>query len=297
MIFPAHVFESDQPPSNFALQMRKFVIFIGVIQFLCVLGRLIVGDTLGSLCMLFVVSMAYMISFGEPPLHIRWIFMWTFFCFINAGFDFAIAAVRSIHVYQHYDVPGTSNDIKSKVPVWQIVVVLTVSWLGALSEIFGAILGYKLYQDFQENELQAMQSLAQAHGFQNLNYGGMGRYSGAGAGAGSRGPSQPQMPGVAGAGGGGEPIQPFAGNRKGAAELPLSLSFVMRNGIEILPKPPGSFGCDCIIQVPLALGRAAAQTALQSGRGFAYTSSRMWVCHAEAASSMLFLLLQRFYNK
>lgn len=60
-----------------------------------------------------------------------------------AGFDFAIAAVRSIHVYQHYDVPG-SNDIKAKVPVWQIVVVLAVSWLGALSEIFGALLGYKV---------------------------------------------------------------------------------------------------------------------------------------------------------
>lgn len=84
-MFPSHVFESDSPPSDFALKMRKYVIVIGLLQFACVLGRIIVGDTMGALCMMFVVAMAYMISFGEPPLHIRWVFMWTFFCFINAG--------------------------------------------------------------------------------------------------------------------------------------------------------------------------------------------------------------------
>ncbi|CAD7953648.1 unnamed protein product [Amoebophrya sp. A25] len=227
MIFPAHVFESEMPPSDFMLKMKKWVVVIGIAQFLCVLGRIVVGDSMGALCMMFVVSMAYMICFGEPPLHVRWVFMWTFFCFINAGFDFAIAAVRSIHVYQHYETNG-KDDLKDKVPVWQIVVVLVVSWLGAISEICGAVLGYKMYQDFQDQEMQAMNQLAHAHGFGGPLYGSFasgrsgGRTSAGFAGAaGEAGATQTAQ----GAGAeyanlrgvvrssatGPEPIQPFAG--------------------------------------------------------------------------------------
>ncbi len=83
------------PPTDFNIKMRPVVILLGLLQFVCVIGRIVIGDVIGGLCMLIVVWLAYQIAYGTPPLHLRWIFMWGFFCFLNAGFDFAIAAIRS----------------------------------------------------------------------------------------------------------------------------------------------------------------------------------------------------------
>lgn len=168
MLFPSYALDTNEaamPPTDFMLKMRKYIMFIGLIQLCCVLARLSVGDVMGAICMSIVVSMVYMITWGQPPLHIRWVFMWSFFCFINAGFDFAIAAVRTVHVYEHYDRPGSSDDIKSRVPMWQICVVLISGWLGAFSEIAGALVGYKIFQDFQEQEISQYDSYGAGFGF------------------------------------------------------------------------------------------------------------------------------------
>jgi len=56
MVLPLHgglamAMELETPPTDFCIKMRKFIVFLGLLQFLCVLGRVVMGDIIGGLCM------------------------------------------------------------------------------------------------------------------------------------------------------------------------------------------------------------------------------------------------------
>jgi len=82
--------------------------------------------------------------------------MWGFFCFLNAGFDFAIAAIRTVHVYNNYEKQGSAGkkDIESTIPFWLLCTVLVISWLAPLTEAVAAYVSYLMYLDVQEQDFE-----------------------------------------------------------------------------------------------------------------------------------------------
>ena len=62
--FVANFFSTFSLATDRCIKLRPAVVAIGILQFICVLGRIIIGDIIGGLCMMIVVALAYQIAYG-----------------------------------------------------------------------------------------------------------------------------------------------------------------------------------------------------------------------------------------
>lgn len=153
MIIPSHMLEDLGPPTDYCLKMRKWIIGLVFVMIATVFGRCLVGDVVGGLCQMCVAFIGYAIAFGEPVCQVKWIWMFTFFCFLNAGFDLGLAMVRTVHVYKHYKEPNSKKDLESKFSDEQIAFVLIVSHMSWITEMIGAGIGYSMFKNAHEEAI------------------------------------------------------------------------------------------------------------------------------------------------
>merc|ERR1719214_270779 len=66
-------FETSEPPTEWALSMRKWVICLWVLLLILFIAKCVVLDLFGAFSMLIVVGLGYFVPWGKPPMQQRWI--------------------------------------------------------------------------------------------------------------------------------------------------------------------------------------------------------------------------------
>lgn len=185
----------SEPPTEWALSMRKWTICLWVLLVTLLIGKLVVMDFFGALSMLIVVGLGYFVPFGKPPMQQRWIIFWGVLCAFNCVFDLVFACFRCYQYvngsygqsghsgYGHYGSgygahhgapdPNAPTVAPTPMETWSVKVALyavIIGFLVPLVELLIAWVCYALYKDHPASQDDAGGSMFGASGA----YGGQG---------------------------------------------------------------------------------------------------------------------------
>ena len=203
MVIPMGPMDAS-PPSDYALNQRKFFTAVAWLQALLSLARFGSLDIIGGMCLLLTSALGYMCSYGKPPMQMRWVVMWGFLCFINGIFDTVLAILRiqaiiRLGAAEHAPASSTAapSDAKlANVPEWYLWFLGVTTALVPVSEGLAAYLCYGVHKEFSERAEEAAEHYAfAANQWRGADvaphYGATGSYSGPGRGRREEGSIEP----------------------------------------------------------------------------------------------------------
>lgn len=212
--------DTSEPPTEWALSMRKWVICLWSLLLGLFIAKCVVLDLFGAFSMLIVVGLGYFVPWGKPPMQQRWIIFWGIMCAFNFFIDLIFGVMHLIqylngththpmgggynshHRYQDSDRKLTPmEEYMKQVALASVIIGLCVPLL----EFIIAWVCYKLYKEHPRS------AMADPYGsYGNAGYGGGGAYGGTGYGGGGGG-SVYQGGSRPGQGSGGQSFQAFQG--------------------------------------------------------------------------------------
>lgn len=215
--------DTNAPPTEWALTMRKWVICLWLLLLGCFIGKLVVLDLFGAFSMLIVVALGYFVPFGKPAMQQRWIIFWGIMCAFNCIIDLIFGVMHLIQFlngsytamgamggghHQHGGAIADPNRKPTPMETYMIKVALPAVIIGLVVPFVELIIAYACYKLYQDHPRSASDSGSDPYGSSSGGYGGTSNGGGSAYNQGGR----PVGGGGQRPGGGGNSFQAFGGS-------------------------------------------------------------------------------------